>query len=81
MEVLGYKYVTFKAKDGNLIEGIKVFVSDASVRVDNGLACDSLFLSDALLNRNGLHATDIELGDRLNIGYNKYGKIQSVSIG
>ena len=27
MEVLGIKRVSFKAKDGNLIQGIKVFVS------------------------------------------------------
>lgn len=81
MDVLGLKVVNFKSKDGNVIQGLKVFVSDDSVRVDSGFACDSLFLSDALLNRNGLCADDIEVGQRLLIGYNKFGKIQTVSIG
>lgn len=81
MEVLGFKVVNFKAKDGNVIQGLKVFVSDDSVRVDSGVACDSLFLSDGLLIRNGLCADDIQVGQRLRIGYNKFGKIQSVSIG
>lgn len=81
MEVLGIKIVNFKAKDGNLIQGLKVFVTDDSVRVDSGVACDSLFLSDALLIRNGLCADDVLVGQRLWIGYNKFGKIQSVSIG
>lgn len=81
MEVLGFKVVKFKAKDGNLIQGIKVFVSDDAIRVDSGIACDSLFLSDGLLIRNGLCADDIQVGQRLRIGYNKFGKIQSVSLG
>lgn len=81
MEVLGFKIVNFKAKDGNVIQGIKVFVSYDSDSLDSGVACDSLFLSDALLNRNGLSADDIEVGERLLICYNKFGKIQSVSIG
>lgn len=81
MEVLGFKIVNFKAKDGNVIHGLKVYISDDSVRVDSGLACDSLFLSDGLMNRSGIRAADIEVGDRLQISYNKYGKIQSVSIG
>lgn len=81
MEILGIKCVNFKAKDGNLIQGIKVFVSDDSVRVDSGFACDSLFLSDAVLSRNGLCASDILVGQRLRIGYNKFGKILTVDIG
>lgn len=81
MEVLGFKNVNFKAKDGNEIHGLKVFVSDDSVRVDSGVACDSLFLSDGLLIRNGLYAADIQVGQHLRIGYNKFGKIQTVEIG
>lgn len=80
MEVLGRKIVNFKAKDGNLIQGVRVFVTDVSVRVDSGVACDMLFLSDALLSRNGLCPGDIHVGDHLDIAYNKYGKISFVGV-
>lgn len=80
MEVIGIKDVNFKAKDGGTIQGVKLFVTDDSVKVNAGLACDSFFLSGSLLERNDLRPGDIQLGDHLNISYNKYGKIQSVSI-
>ena len=80
MEVIGIKDVNFKAKDGNTIQGVKLFVTDDSVKVNVGVACDSLFLSDSLLGKNNLRPGDIQLGDHLGIAYNKYGKIQSVSV-
>lgn len=80
MEVIGIKDVNFEAKDGSTVQGVKLFVTDDSVEVNAGVACDSLFLSDSLLERNELRAGDIQLGDHLNISYNKYGRIQSVSV-
>lgn len=80
MEVIGIKDVNFKAKDGGSVQGVKLYVTDDSVEVNAGTACDSLFLSDSLLERNELRPGDIQLGDHLNISYNKYGKVQSVSI-
>lgn len=81
MDVIGVKDVNFKAKDGNVIKGVKLFVTDDSVRVDSGVACDCLFLSDGLLNRNGLSSSDLLVGQHLLLSYNKFGKIQSVTIG
>lgn len=80
MEVIGIKDVNFKAKDGGTVQGVKLFVTDDSVTVNAGVACDSLFLSVTLLERNDLRPGDIQLGDHLNISYNKYGKIQSVIV-
>lgn len=80
MEVIGIKDVNFKAKDGNTIQGVKLFVTDDSVKVIDGVACDSIFLSDSLLGKNNLRPGDIQVGDHLDIAYNKYGKICSVSI-
>lgn len=80
MEVIGIKDVNFKAKDGGTIQGVKLFVTDDSVKVNAGVACDSLFLSDSLLGKNNLRPGDIQLGDHLGVSYNKYGKIHSVSV-
>lgn len=80
MEVIGIKDVNFKAKDGGTIQGVKLFVTDDSVNVTVGVACDSFFLSDSLLNRNNLRCGDFQLGDHLDISYNKYGKITYVSV-
>ena len=72
--------LNFKAKDGNTIAGVKLFVTDDSVKVNAGVACDSLFLSDSLLGMNNLRHGDIQLGDHLGIAYNKYGKISAVTV-
>lgn len=80
MEVIGIKDVNFHAKDGSTIQGVKLFVTDDSVKVTAGVACDSIFLSDSLLGKNNLRPGDIQLGDHLGIAYNKYGKICSVSV-
>ena len=79
MEVIGIKDVNFKAKDGKVIQGVKLFVTDDSIKVNIGVGCDSIFFSDSFLEDNGLRLDDIQLGSRLHISYNKYGKIQSVS--
>lgn len=80
MEVIGIKDVKFKAKEGGIIQGVRLFVTDDSVKVNAGVACVALFLSDSLLDRNNLRPGDFQLGDHLDIFYNKYGKISSVSV-
>ena len=80
MEVIGIKDVNFKTKDGGTVQGVRLFVTDDSVEVNVGVACESLFLSDTLLDKNNLRSGDIQLGDCLDIAYNKYGKISSVSV-
>lgn len=80
MEVIGIKDVNFKAKDGGTVQGVRLFVTDDSVKVNAGVACDAFFLSDSLLDRNNLRPSDFQLGEHLSISYNKYGKISSVSV-
>ncbi len=80
MEVIGIKVVNFRTQDGSTVSGVKLFVTDDSVKVSAGVACDSLFLSDSLLGKNNLRSEAIQLGDHLSIGYNKYGKISTVTV-
>lgn len=80
MEVIGIKDVNFKAKDGSNVIGLRLYVTDDTVKVNDGVACDSLFLSAHLLSMCGFGPAGIEVGDHLLVTYNKFGKIQSVSI-
>ena len=80
MEVIGIKVVNFKAKDGGTVQGVRLFVTDDSVKVSAGVACESVFLSDSLLEKNGLCADDFQLGSHFRISYNKYGKISTVLV-
>lgn len=80
MQVIGIKDVNFKAKDGGTVQGVRLFVTDDSVKVNAGVACEAIFLSGYLLDKNNLRPGDIQLGDHLDISYNKYGKISCVSV-
>lgn len=80
MEVIGIKYVNFVAKDGGTVHGVRLFVTDDSVKVDAGVACEAIFLSDSLLDKINRRSGDFQLGDKLAISYNKYGKISFVSV-
>lgn len=80
MEIIGIKDVNFVAKDGGTIQGLKLFVTDDSVKVSAGVACDSIWLSPSVLEYNSLGHGDFHIGNHLLISYNKYGRIQSVSI-
>lgn len=80
MEITGIKVVSFKGKDGKSVQGVKLYVIDHDIPVLAGVACDSLFLSRFLLDKIGMSPDDFKVGDRLTVSYNKYGKIQSVSV-
>ena len=80
MEITGIKVVRFKGQDGTPVEGVKLYVLDHTVHVLAGVACDSLFLSRSLLDKMGMTPDDFKVGDKLMVSYNKYGKIQAVSV-
>lgn len=80
MEVIGIKDVNFKSKDGGTVQGVRLYVTDDSVNVNAGVACEVIFLSDYLLDKNNLRHGDFRLGDHLDISYNKYGKISCVAV-
>ena len=80
MEVTGIKVVSFKGQDGKPVQGVKLYVIDRDVPVMAGVACDSLFLSRSLLDKMCMTPDDFKVGDKLTVFYNKYGRIQSVSV-
>lgn len=80
MEIIGIKDVNFKAKDGCTVQGVRLFVTDDSVNVNAGVGCEAIFLPYSLLDRNNLRFGDFQLGDHLDIAYNKHGKITSVTV-
>ena len=80
MEITGIKVVSFNGQDGKPVEGVKLYVLDHTVTVLAGVACDSLFLSRSLLDKLGMTPDDFKVGDKLTVIYNKYGKIQAVSV-
>ena len=80
MEITGIKVVSFNGQDGKPVQGVKLYVIDHTVTVMAGVACDSLFLSRSLLDKMGMTPDDFKVGDKLTVFYNKYGKIQAVSV-
>lgn len=80
MEVTGIKVVSFKGQDGKPVQGVKLYVIDHTIPVLAGVACDSLFLSRSLLDKLGMTPDDFKVGDKLMVSYNKYGRIQAVSV-
>lgn len=80
MEVIGIKDVNFKCKDGSVVSGLRLYVTDDSVKVDDGIACDTIFLSAHVLSLCDFDPAGIVVGDHVVIRYNKYGKVQSVSV-
>lgn len=72
MKVIGYKEMDFSAQDGTHIKGYKVFCTfddDKAV----GSACESFFVSE-----KKAAGWVPEIGEEIEIVYNKYGKIDRV---
>lgn len=69
--VVGVKRMNFDGRDGK-VEGVKVYVETDDPKVD-GLATD-LFWFDAFKVPN---MQAVSVGDRINVYYNRYGKVDS----
>ena len=72
--IIGYRHYDFVDKDGIRVSGYNLFCTFSSDRVE-GEACDRLSVTDRALN--GYFP---QLGDRINVYYNKYGRITSVAL-
>lgn len=74
MEVVGFKKVDFEAPDHTQISGFKVH---CTLEDDNvtGVACESFFISEK--KANGWRPN---VGDEIELSYNKYGKIDRVEV-
>lgn len=74
VEVAGFRKTSFTANDGSVISGTTLYVTYGDSNV-NGVVCDRVFVSAARLG-----SYDPQLGDVVNLDYNRYGKINSVSL-
>ena len=76
MKVIGIRNVSFDAQDGKHISGVSLFCSYPITKNGFGVGVDKIFLSDAKLGYCGYMP---ELGDEINVTYNRFGKVDSVS--
>lgn len=74
-EIVGIRVVDFADRDGNQIKGRKIFVTSQDDNVD-GLLTDSFFLS-----AGSFGGISLKVGDIVDIRFNRYGKIASISVG
>ena len=72
--VVGKKPLNFTAEDGKVIDGAHLFVTYEETGVE-GFAAEKLFISSTKLN-----AKDVSVGDVLEIYFNRYGKVDKVTV-
>lgn len=73
VDVVGFRASKFTANDGSLIEGYTLYITYGENRVI-GVVADRVFVS---LNKCGGYVP--QLGDVIDLEYNRYGKINRVS--
>lgn len=71
--VIGIQKVDFKAQDGNVIKGTKLYLTFDKDYVD-GKACETIFVKESI------SLVGIEVGDLITVNYNKFGKVQDVKL-
>lgn len=76
MKVIGIRHVDFTAADGKQVSGYTVFCSYPIARNGQGFGVEKIFLSDNKLANIGYFP---ELDDEINVSYNRWGKVESVS--
>lgn len=76
MKIIGKRTVSFDAQDGKHISGVSLFCSYPITKNGEGVGVEKIFLSDSKLAYCGYFP---ELGDEINVQYNRYGKVESVS--
>ncbi len=76
MKVCGYRRVEFNAQDGKHISGVSVFCSYPITKNGDGVGFEKIFMSDNKLGQWGYYP---EIGDEINVSYNRFGKVDSVT--
>lgn len=75
MQLVGYKQSSFAAQDtGEVISGYNFFLTELRENV-TGLSVERVFLSERKLSGYQPH-----LGDEITLVYNRYGKVDSISV-
>lgn len=72
MEVIGLERVDYISKNGNKIKGVKLHMCYESEKV-NGSAVMSEFVPERV-------DCNVEIGDKVELFYNKYGQVNKVFI-
>lgn len=81
MKIVGIKFVSFKDRNGKEVSGVKLHLVDEAIKLDAGHPVESVFLSTAKMLATCGQVELSDLGSECQVFYNKYGKVDSVSIG
>lgn len=73
-EVIGYRNSAFKSADGNTISGVTMYLTCGDSYV-TGVVAERVFVS---ANKLGNYVPN--LGDVIDVEYNKYGKVNGVKL-
>ena len=73
VDVFGVQLVDFSNQNGEVIKGTNLFVAYPHDRVV-GLKTDKFFI------KQSIDCTRIKTGDRVDISFNRYGKVDSLNI-
>lgn len=74
-QVIGFQKRHLTFKDGNSVDGYYLYLTQQREGVQ-GYLTESVFISDAKLSAAGYTPG---LSDRINIYYNRYGKVEMIS--
>lgn len=82
MKIIGYTKSDFKSKTGDEIHGYKIYGIDEDIAPEfgEGKTCDQIFLTSWKIAELGNLDVPSLLGHNVNIGYNRYGKIKSITM-
>lgn len=80
MRIIGYRKADFTTKDGIEIKGWNAYIAtEIDPRYGNGVAVERLYLSERKLEREGIDLEKI-LNHELRVYYNRYGKVDSITV-
>ena len=78
MELVGFERSDFTTKDGNLITGNNVYITnDIAPSKGQGLSCERYYISDAKAKKANI---DLEalIGQQVKVYFNKYHKVETI---
>ena len=79
MQVIGFSKNEFTPKgESNPILGYNLYLTEKKQNV-TGLACERVYLSQKKMDAC-LNGKQIKIGDEIRLYYNKYGKVEEISI-
>lgn len=73
-EVIGLEHRQYTNKQGRQVSGYNLYVTFEKKNVD-GMACFQEWCSDSVVKDSG-----VDVGDKVDLLYNRYGKVESIRI-